>query len=94
MPVCAARAAITVEAQTITVGSMTGMRKRSCGKKDESGQHDRQREEQQRGGRAAAARQPEQPVNASGASSAYGITDASRYLVECSVYEGPIGTNV
>src|SRR5262249_51008907 len=83
-------------AVTISAGSITGRRNRSCGKKmsparivDAAISHN--------GSRACVAyapRAPRTPATAAARTSPYEITEAAKYRDECTAYEGPIGTMV
>ena len=82
-------------ADTISAGSITGIRNRSCGKKTRPTRIADAAE------RAAAIpagvrlrHSRRAPATANGRTSRYGATDATRYLRECSAYDGPTAPRV
>jgi hypothetical protein len=86
------------DAVTMSAGSITGNRNRSCGKKIRPAANVAAAMSQSGAGlvpavRArTAVRHRHAPPAANGSKSRYGAAEAILYLAECSAYEGPAGT--
>ena len=72
------------EAQTINVGSITGILNRSCGKKMRHISTAEPASKNRAAGGCCARTKRRAPAIAKGSRSRYGTADAARYLVECS----------
>src|SRR5262249_34671346 len=89
---CIARPTRLAAAATINVGSITGVRNRSWGKNTIDTQTAEAASSRSATGRRGLRQIVRAPAAAIGSRSRYGTTDAAMNRVECSVYEGPIGT--
>ena len=88
------RAPASAAAETISTGSITGMRNRSWGKNTRPTRIDDAARSSSDTGRRGLCHSRRAPATANGRTSRYGATDATRYLAECTAYDGPVGTTL